>query len=239
MRSGPQGLVPTAQVVADRSRKTIKHIKNSSLYAAPRARKGGAARRRVNPPPGHSDSDCGPRRAFLGTKPEHKSKVESDGMVRIDKMYFTLKEVARAMGRAQMRHRLHGREWGAAGLDPPGGSVASSAACSRSKIRAGILGSRTIGSGSAGSLDLRRCDAFRVFRDGQAEIVQFEADDDEYAAVIEPTPSIVVLRRHLVVRKCERDRVEALLRAPATPSPRVSDSSTRPTTDTSDSVRSS
>ena len=62
----------------------------------------------------------------------------------------------------------------------------------------------------SGIVDLRRCDAFRVFRDGQAEIVHFEADDDEYAAVIEPTPSIVVLREHLVVRKCERDRVEAL-----------------------------
>jgi hypothetical protein len=62
----------------------------------------------------------------------------------------------------------------------------------------------------SGIIDLRRREAFRIFRYGAAEVVHFHADDDEHAAVIDPTPSVVVQLDHLVVRRAERDRLEAL-----------------------------
>ena len=129
-------------------------------------------------------------------------------MVRIDKLYFTVKEIA--------------RRWGVRKCDiaymVENGEMHVSTRLEGARLERGMLEVEDMRESRipydrewfSGIVDLRRCDAFRVFRDGQAEIVHFEADDDEYAAVIEPTPSIVVLREHLVVRKCERDRVEAL-----------------------------
>ena len=35
-------------------------------------------------------------------------------------------------------------------------------------------------------------------------------DDDQYTPVVEPTPSVVVHLEHLVVRRAERDRLEAI-----------------------------
>lgn len=64
----------------------------------------------------------------------------------------------------------------------------------------------------SGIIDLRRREAFRVFRYGAAEVVHFHADNDEYAAVVNPTPSVLVHLDHLVVRRAERDRLEALHR---------------------------
>ena len=62
----------------------------------------------------------------------------------------------------------------------------------------------------SGIIDLRRRDAYHIFREGIAELVYFHAEGDEYAAVIEPTPSVVVRLDHLVVRRDERDRIEAV-----------------------------
>lgn len=62
----------------------------------------------------------------------------------------------------------------------------------------------------SGIIDLRRRDAFCIFRDGHAEVVHFHAEADEYAAVIEPTRPLIVRLDHLVVRRSERDRIEAL-----------------------------
>lgn len=60
-----------------------------------------------------------------------------------------------------------------------------------------------------GIIDLRRRDAFRVFRYGAADVGQFDARDDEYTVAIHPTPSVEVQLDHLVVRRDERDRLEA------------------------------
>jgi hypothetical protein len=61
-----------------------------------------------------------------------------------------------------------------------------------------------------GIIDIRRPDAHLIFRDGIGEIVYFHAEGDEYVAVVDPTPSVVVRLHHLVVRRDERDRVEAV-----------------------------
>ncbi|WP_424931925.1 hypothetical protein [Amaricoccus macauensis] len=60
-----------------------------------------------------------------------------------------------------------------------------------------------------GIIDLKRRDAFRIFRYGAADVGQFEARDTEYTVAIDPTPSVKVRIDHLVVRRDERDRLEA------------------------------
>ena len=82
----------------------------------------------------------------------------------------------------------------------------------------------------SGIIDLRRRDAYHIFREGIAELVYFHAEGDEYAAVIEPTPSVVVRLDHLVVRRDERDRIEASTQAPGRRSPKALASSIRRTT---------
>lgn len=62
----------------------------------------------------------------------------------------------------------------------------------------------------SGVIDLRRRDAFRIFRYGVAEVHYFHAEGDSYTAVIEPTPPVDVYLDHLVVRREERDRIEAV-----------------------------
>jgi hypothetical protein len=61
----------------------------------------------------------------------------------------------------------------------------------------------------SGLQDLSPCDAFKVFRDGQASIQWFDAPGDAYIALIEPTDWIEVRRERLVIRREEMDRVEA------------------------------
>jgi hypothetical protein len=62
----------------------------------------------------------------------------------------------------------------------------------------------------SGLQDLSPCDAFKVFRDGQASIGWFDApDDDAYIVLIEPNEWIEVRRDWLVIRREQRDRVEA------------------------------
>lgn len=62
----------------------------------------------------------------------------------------------------------------------------------------------------SGVIDLRRRDAFRIFRYGVAAVHHFHAEGDLYTAVIEPTPAVDVHLDHLVVRREERDRIETV-----------------------------
>lgn len=59
-----------------------------------------------------------------------------------------------------------------------------------------------------GLQDLTEHDAFRVLRDGTAEIHWFHAEEGHYVCLAEPGAVIPVHRADLVVRRSERDRVE-------------------------------
>lgn len=60
-----------------------------------------------------------------------------------------------------------------------------------------------------GLQDLLEADAHRLFRDGQVVVREFDAPDHEYIHLREPTEEILVRVPDVVVRKEERDRVEA------------------------------
>ena len=59
-----------------------------------------------------------------------------------------------------------------------------------------------------GFQDLQERDVFRVFRQGQVDVVHFHAPEKEYRYLIEPTRTVSVCRDDLLVRRDERDRVE-------------------------------
>jgi hypothetical protein len=129
-------------------------------------------------------------------------------MVRIEKRYFDLDEVS-------ARWRLRIRDLGYLAEN---GDLRVSTRLEGAHLERGII---EIERGQefripheqewfSGIIDLQRRDAFRIFRYGVTEVVHFHAEDDEYAAVIEPTSSVEVHLDHLVVRRDERDRVEAV-----------------------------
>jgi hypothetical protein len=60
-----------------------------------------------------------------------------------------------------------------------------------------------------GFQDLQERDLFRVFRQGQVDVAHFRAPEKEYCDLIEPTRTVAVCRDDLLVRREERDRVEA------------------------------
>ena len=60
-----------------------------------------------------------------------------------------------------------------------------------------------------GFQDLQERDAFRVFRQGEVDVAHFHAADKAYSYLIEPTRTVSVRRDDLLVRREERDRVEA------------------------------
>jgi hypothetical protein len=60
-----------------------------------------------------------------------------------------------------------------------------------------------------GFQDLQERDVFRLFRQGRFDVVQFHAPEHEYCHLIPPTESVCVCREELLVRREERDRVEA------------------------------
>ncbi len=71
-----------------------------------------------------------------------------------------------------------------------------------------------------GFQDLQERDVFRLFRDGEVDICRFYAPNPEYRDLMNPTDSVSVRRDDLLIRKQERDRVEAkhgLVRAGALP----------------------
>ena len=129
-------------------------------------------------------------------------------MVRIDKMYFTLRETA-------ARWELAMEDLGYLAEN---GDLRVSTRLEGAYLERGTI---EIERGQefripheqewfSGIIDLRRRDAYHIFREGIAELVYFHAEGDEYAAVIEPTPSVVVRLDHLVVRRDERNRIEAV-----------------------------
>jgi len=60
-----------------------------------------------------------------------------------------------------------------------------------------------------GFQDLQERDAYRVFRQGQIDVAHFRAPEKAYCYLIEPTQTVSVCRDDLLVRREERDRVEA------------------------------
>lgn len=60
----------------------------------------------------------------------------------------------------------------------------------------------------SGLLDLHVGDAFRIFRDGHAQLSHFRAPDGDDASLLRDDREVEVRTRDLLVRKEERDRVE-------------------------------
>ena len=128
-------------------------------------------------------------------------------MVRIEKMYFTLKEVA--------------RRWGVRKCDiaymVENGMLRTSVHLVDVHLERGLL---EVDRNQefhmpneqiwyTGLLDVMVRDAVLVLRRGEAHVVHFHAEKDEYALLIQPTGPAEIRAKHLVVRRCERDRVEA------------------------------
>lgn len=128
-------------------------------------------------------------------------------MVRIDTVYYTLKEVA--------------RRWGVRKCDiaymVENGMLRTSVQLVDVHLERGLL---EIDRNQefhipheqtwyTGLLDVMVRDAVLALRRGEAQIVHFDAEEDEYAMLIRPTGPAEVRAKHLVVRRSERDRVEA------------------------------
>ena len=130
-------------------------------------------------------------------------------MVRIDKLYFTLKEVAERW-QVKMDDLAYLAE---------NGDLRVSVRVYTVRLEEGICEPDTRDghphripfdqSWFSGLQDLSPCDAHRVFHDGEARVTYFNASDDAYVAIIEPTESIVVRLGQLVIRREVCDRVEA------------------------------
>jgi hypothetical protein len=60
----------------------------------------------------------------------------------------------------------------------------------------------------SGLQDLREHDAFRLFRDGEAQIDQFAMPEPGYCHLLEPTDSLLIRATDVVVQRQERARVE-------------------------------
>ena len=60
-----------------------------------------------------------------------------------------------------------------------------------------------------GFQDLLERDVFRLFRQDQVDVARFHAPEQEYRDLIEPTQTVAIGREDLLVRREERDRVEA------------------------------
>lgn len=129
-------------------------------------------------------------------------------MVRIDKHYFTLRETA-ARWELAIEDLAYLAETGELRVSTrlEGAHLERGTIQTQNGFEYRIPAERKWFSGI---LDLRRRDAYRIFRDGQARLVQFGTDDHAYATVVDPTPPLEVGRDHLVVRRDERDRIEAL-----------------------------
>lgn len=62
----------------------------------------------------------------------------------------------------------------------------------------------------SGLQDLTASDAHRVFRYGETRVARFDAPAGAYVEIIEPSEPVLVQLRQLLVRREERDRIEAL-----------------------------
>jgi hypothetical protein len=60
-----------------------------------------------------------------------------------------------------------------------------------------------------GLQDILARDVYRLFHEGDIRVEQFDAPGDRYCHVLDPEAGVVVTKEELVVRREERDRVEA------------------------------
>lgn len=60
-----------------------------------------------------------------------------------------------------------------------------------------------------GLQDLRPQDVYRLFHEGVVRVQHFDARADQYCHVLKPEDGIVIKKEELVLRRDERDRVEA------------------------------
>ncbi len=128
-------------------------------------------------------------------------------MVRIEKMYFSLREVAKRWG-VRKRDLAYMAE---------NGELRTSVHLIDVHLERGLLEIEhgqelrilTDRSWFTGLLDLQVRDAVAALRCGEAEVVYFQTECNEYAALIAPSIYVTVKAKQLVIRRCERDRVEA------------------------------
>jgi len=130
-------------------------------------------------------------------------------MVRIDKLYFTLKEVAERW-QVKMDDLAYVAE---------NGDLRVSVRLYNVHLEEGIYELDTRNghpyripfdqSRFSGLQDLTSCDAHRAFRYGEAQVTHFHAPGDAYVEIIEPSDSVIVQLPQLLIRREERDRVEA------------------------------
>lgn len=130
-------------------------------------------------------------------------------MVCIDKLYFTLREIAERW-HVQMDDLAYMAE---------NGELRVSVRLYTVHLEEGIYEHDTRDwhpyripfdqSWFSGLQDLTACDAHRVFLHGEARVTHFHAPGDAYVEIIEPSEEVMVQLRQLVIRREERDRVEA------------------------------
>ena len=68
-----------------------------------------------------------------------------------------------------------------------------------------------------GLKDLRPCDVYKIFHEGSTLVQAFAVPEPEYCRILQSEGGILVRRQELVVRREERDRIEALYGLGGTP----------------------
>ena len=129
-------------------------------------------------------------------------------MVQLDKRYFPLKEVAKRWG-LRKRDLVDMAEVGElrTSVRIPGAHIEVGMLEASQDQRVRVRYERIW---FTGLQDLTTEDAFLVFRNGEADVREFHTGiADEYICIMPPTPAIRVRPEHLVVRRAERDRIEA------------------------------
>ena len=129
-------------------------------------------------------------------------------MVWLDKRYFPLKEVAKRWG-LRKRDLVYMAEVGElrTSVRIPGAHIEVGMLEASQDQRVRVRYERIW---FTGLQDLTTEDAFLVFRNGEADVREFHTGiADEYICIMPPTPAIRVRPEHVVVRRAERDRIEA------------------------------
>src|SRR5688572_12495130 len=157
-------------------------------------------------------------------------------MVQLDKRYFPLKEIAKRWG-LRKRDLVYMAEVGElrTSVRIPGAHIEVGMLEASQDQRVRVRYERIW---FTGLQDLTTEDAFLVFRNGEADVREFHTGiADEYICIMPPSPAIRLRPEHVVVRRAERDRIEAKHREAGHSSRRASASSIRPTTASSASAR--
>jgi hypothetical protein len=129
-------------------------------------------------------------------------------MVQLDKRYFPLKEIAKRWG-LRKRDLVYMAEVGElrTSVRIPGAHIEVGMLEASQDQRVRVRYER---SWFTGLQDLTTEDAFLVFRNGEADVREFHTGiAEEYICISTPSPAVRVRPEHLVVRRVERDRIEA------------------------------